>query len=135
MVVRNGVRPVGRWSDMADKNYYGAKSKIGASVYKKTAGPHGFEVKKATKARDEADAEVKRETKGASGTESLDAKKEREAYAEFKRESRDLEYPSRADMILMGATPGAASDYKKGGKVSSASKRADGIAIRGKTRA
>ena len=120
---------------MADKNYYGAKSKIGASVYKKTAGPHGFEVKKATKARDEADAEVKRETKGASGTESLDAKKEREAYAEFKRESRNLEYPSRADMILMGATPGAASDYKKGGKVSSASKRADGIAIRGKTRA
>jgi hypothetical protein len=28
-----------------------------------------------------------------------------------------------------------ASDYKKGGKVSSASKRADGCAIRGKTRA
>ena len=128
---------------MSDKNYYGAKSKIGASVYKKTAGPHGFEVKKATKARDEADAEVKRETKGASGTESLDAKKEREAYAEFKRESRDLEYPSRADIILMGATPGAASDYKKGGRVSStkpsksvssASKRADGCAQRGKTR-
>jgi hypothetical protein len=117
---------------VADKNYYGAKSKIGASAYKKTAGPHGFEVKKATKARDEADAEVKRETKGASGTESLDAKREREAYDEFRRESRDLEYPSRADMILMGATP---SDYKKGGKVSSASKRADGIAIRGKTRA
>ena len=121
---------------MADKNYYGAKSKIGASAYKKTAGPDGFEVKKATKARDEADAEVKRETKGASGTESLDAKKEREAYAEFKRESRDLEYPSRADMILMGATPGAASDYKKGGKVkmSTASKRADGVAQRGKTK-
>ena len=117
---------------MADKNYYGAKSKIGASAYKKTAGPHGFEVKKATKARDEADAEVKRETKGASGTESLDEKREREAYAEFRRESRDLEYPSRSDMILMGATP---SDYKKGGKVRSASARADGIAIRGKTRA
>lgn len=115
---------------MSDKNYYGAKSKIGASVYKKTAGPHGFEVKKATKARDEADDEVKRETKGASGTESLDAKREREAYDEFRRESRDLEYPSRADMILMGATP----DYKKGGKVSSASARADGIAMRGKTR-
>jgi len=131
MVVLNGVRPVGRWCDMADKNYYGAKSKIGASVYKKTAGPHGFEVKKATKARDEADAEVRRETKGASGTESLDAKREREAYDEFRRESRDLEYPSRSD-ILMGAT---SPDYKKGGKVKSASARADGIAIRGKTRA
>jgi len=115
---------------MADKNYYGAKSKIGASVYKKTAGPHGFEVKKATKARDEADAEVRRETKGASGTESLDAKREREAYDEFRRESRDFEYPSRSD-IFAGAT---SPDYKKGGKVSSASKRADGCAKRGKTR-
>ena len=112
--------------------YLDAKSKIGASEYRKNFGIGGREAfRKAEKARDEADAEVKRETKGASGTESLDAKREREAYDEFRRESRDLEYPSRADMILMGATP----DYKKGGKVSSASARADGIAIRGKTRA
>jgi len=129
---------------MADKNYYGAKSKIGASAYKKTAGPHGFEVKKATKARDEADAEVKRETKGASGTESLDEKRGREAYAEFRRESRDLEYPSRSDRLdyeflkhLQRTQPFNIEfkDLKKGGKVRSASARADGCAVRGKTRA
>ena len=124
---------------MADKNYYGAKSKIGASAYKKTAGPHGFEVEKATKARDEADAEVRRETKGASGKESLDAKREREAYAEFKRESRDLGY--RLDDTFLerqGDAPvymgNRETGMKKGGKVSSASARADGCAQRGKTR-
>lgn len=125
---------------MADKNYYGAKSKIGASVFKKTAGPHGFEIKKAIKARDEADAEVKRETKGASGTESLDKKMGREADAEFRRESRDLGY--RRDNTFLdrqGGEPVYLGDpetgMKKGGKVKSASARADGIAIRGKTRA
>jgi hypothetical protein len=116
---------------MADKNYYGAKSKIGASVYKKTAGPHGFEVKKATKARDEADDEVKRETKGASGTESLDAKREREAYDEFRRESRGLEKP----FDRLGDGTDYRSGYKKGGMVKfSASKRADGCVTKGRTR-
>ena len=122
-----------------EKNYYGAKSKIGASTYKKTAGPRGFEIKKATKARDEADDEVKRETKGASGTESLDAKKEREAYAEFRRESRDLGY--RLDDTFLdrqGDAPvymgNRETGMKKGGKVKSASKRADGCCIKGKTR-
>lgn len=124
---------------MADKNYYGAKSKIGASAYKKTAGPHGFEVEKATKARDEADAEVRRETKGASGKESLAAKRDREAAAEFKRESRDLGY--RLDDTFLerqGDAPvymgNRETGMKKGGKVSSASARADGCAQRGKTR-
>ena len=124
---------------MADKNYYGAKSKIGASAYKKTAGPHGFEVEKATKARDEADAEVRRETKGASGKESLDAKRDREAAAEFRRESRDLGY--RLDDTFLerqGDAPvymgNRETGMKKGGKVSSASARADGCAQRGKTR-
>ena len=128
---------------MPDKNYYGAKSKIGASAYKKTAGPHGFEVEKATKARDEADAEVRRETKGASGKESLDAKRDREAAAELRRESRDLGY--RLDDTFLerqGDAPvymgNRETGMKKGGKVkskvSSASKRADGCAQRGKTR-
>jgi len=107
--------------------YLDAKSKIGASEYKKNFGIGGREgFRKAEKARDEADAEVKRETKGASGTESLDAKREREAYDEFRRESRGLntyEYDPQSDLGL-----------KKGGKVSSASARADGIAQRGKTR-
>jgi len=35
----------------------------------------------------------------------------------------------------LGMKPETPYEYKKGGKVSSASKRADGIAIRGKTRA
>lgn len=124
---------------MPDKNYYGAKSKIGASAYKKTAGPHGFEVEKATKARDEADAEVRRETKSASGKESLDAKRDREAVAEFRRESRDLGY--RLDDTFLerqGDAPvymgNRETGMKKGGTVKSASKRADGIAQRGKTR-
>jgi hypothetical protein len=60
----------------------------------------------------------------------------------------DLELPRRAAKAAinlvkpketkadMGETTNPMGDkYKKGGKVSSASKRADGIAIRGKTRA
>jgi hypothetical protein len=110
--------------------YLDAKSKIGASEYRKNfGGREGF--RKAEKARDEADAEVKRETKGASGTESLDAKREREAYDEFRRESRGLEKP----FDRLGDGTDYRSGYKKGGKVKSASARADGIAIRGKTRA
>ena len=111
--------------------YLDAKSKIGASEYRKNFGIGGREgFRKAEKARDEADAEVKRETKGASGTESLDAKREREAYDEFRRESRGLEKP----FDRLGDGTDYRSGYKKGGKVSSASKRADGCAQRGKTR-
>jgi hypothetical protein len=41
-----------------------------------------------------------------------------------------------AEMVATGAAPAVPQPgMKKGGKVSSASKRADGIAIRGKTRA
>lgn len=53
-------------------------------------------------------------------------KKEREAKAEVKRESRGTQ---------KGNSGGADSDgMKKGGSVSSASKRADGCAMRGKTK-
>jgi hypothetical protein len=76
------------------------------------------------------------------GQKMLDAKK-READAEMKRESRGIEKPANFDAIeeaKQDAKDAAArkkiSDmgYKKGGKVSSASKRADGIATKGKTR-
>ena len=70
--------------------------------------------------------------------------KKREADAEIKRESRGIEKPANFDAIQESkqdakdaADRKKISDmgYKKGGSVSSASKRADGIAIRGKTRA
>lgn len=67
----------------------------------------------------------------------------RESDAEMKRESRGIQKPSNFDAIeeaKQDARDAAArkkiSDmgYSKGGKVSSASKRADGIAIKGKTK-
>jgi hypothetical protein len=76
------------------------------------------------------------------GQKKLDAKK-READAEMKRESRGIEKPANFDAIQeskQGAKDAAdrkkISDmgYKKGGSVSSASKRADGCCIKGKTR-
>ena len=77
------------------------------------------------------------------GQKKLDAKK-READAEMKRESRGVAKPANFDAMqesIQNAKDSAdrkkISDmgYKTGGKVSSASKRADGCAIRGKTRA
>jgi hypothetical protein len=77
------------------------------------------------------------------GQKVADAKK-READAEMKRESRGIEKPANFDAIEEAkqeardaADRKKISDmgYAKGGKVSSASKRADGCAIRGKTRA
>lgn len=70
-------------------------------------------------------------------------KKKREADAEIKRESRGIEKPANFDAIEESkqdakdaADRKKISDmgYKKGGSVSSASKRADGCAIKGKTR-
>ena len=75
--------------------------------------------------------------------ERRDAKK-RESDAEMKRESRGVPKPANFDAIQESkqdakdaADRKKISDmgYKKGGSVSSASKRADGCAIRGKTRA
>lgn len=77
-----------------------------------------------------------------SGQKMLDAKK-READAEIKRESRGVQKPSNFDAIEEAKQNAAdararkkISDmgYKKGGSVSSASKRADGIATKGKTK-
>ena len=70
--------------------------------------------------------------------------KKREADAEMKRESRGIEKPANFDAIQESkqdakdaADRKKISDmgHKKGGVISSASKRADGCAIRGKTRA
>ena len=75
--------------------------------------------------------------------ERRDAKK-READAEMKRESRGVPKPANFDAIEESkqdakdaADRKKISDmgHKKGGVISSASKRADGCAIRGKTRA
>ena len=76
------------------------------------------------------------------GQKKLDAKK-READAEIKRESRGIQKPANFDAIQESkqdakdaADRKKISDmgYKKGGSVSSASKRADGCCIKGKTR-
>jgi hypothetical protein len=75
--------------------------------------------------------------------ERRDAKK-READAEMKRESRGVPKPANFDAIEESkqdakdaADRKKISDmgHKKGGVISSASKRADGCAVRGKTRA
>ena len=69
--------------------------------------------------------------------------KKREADAEMKRESRGIEKPANFDAIqesIQDAKDAAARKkisgmgYAKGGKVGSASKRADGIASKGKTK-
>lgn len=76
------------------------------------------------------------------GQKVAEAKK-READAEMKRESRGIQKPSNFDAIEEAKQDAAdararkkISDmgYKKGGSVSSASKRADGIATKGKTK-
>jgi len=70
-------------------------------------------------------------------------KAEREAAAEMKRESRGIPKPYNFDAIeeakqnvIDANARKKISDmgYKKGGSVNSASKRADGIATKGKTR-
>lgn len=62
------------------------------------------------------------------------------AEATKKEKEKDYEvFGSRGDAARKGMEEGRmdamGTAYRKGGKVSSASKRADGIAIRGKTRA
>ena len=74
---------------------------------------------KITAARDEADNEVKRETRGIPKPANFDA------IEEARQDAKDA--ADRKKIKDMG--------YKKGGSVSSASSRADGCAIRGKTRA
>ena len=81
--------------------------------------------------------------KEASARKEMGAKAARSADAEMKRESRSISKPSNFDAMqesIQDAKDAAArkkiSDmgYKKGGSVSSASKRADGCAVRGKTK-
>lgn len=76
------------------------------------------------------------------GQKKLDAQK-READAEIKRESRGVPKPANFDAMEESKQDAAdakarkkISDmgYKKGGSVSSASKRADGCCTKGKTR-
>jgi hypothetical protein len=114
---------------MADnhKGIYSPKTLIGKYAYEK-AGPKRTQLdavlgkypddkeeirEKMNKAMFEADDEVRRETKGATGNESMVMEKYRRDQDEKRRETRGM---------------------KSGGKVKSASKRADGIAQRGKTR-
>ena len=70
-------------------------------------------------------------------------KKKREAVAEIKRESRGVEKPANFDAMQESIQDAKdATDrkkisdmgYAKGGSVGSASKRADGCCIKGKTR-
>jgi hypothetical protein len=51
-----------------------------------------------------------------------------------KLEDREERKRREAEAAAAGVQPAAPMPMKKGGKVSSASKRADGIAIKGKTR-
>jgi hypothetical protein len=75
--------------------------------------------------------------------ENKQKKADREAAAEMKRESRGVAKPANFDAMQESmqdakdlADRKKISDmgYKEGGKVSSASKRADGCCIKGKTR-
>jgi hypothetical protein len=56
-------------------------------------------------------------------------------YAANKLEDREERKRREAEAAAAGVQPAAPMPMKKGGSVSSASKRADGCAIRGKTRA
>jgi len=86
------------------------------------SGAAGYADYKLTKQREqnknEAAAEMKRESRGVAKPANFDA------VEESKRDAQDAR--DRAKIKSMG--------FKEGGKVSSASKRADGIAKRGKTR-
>jgi hypothetical protein len=73
---------------------------------------------KITAARDEADNEVKRESRGIPKPANFDAMQESIQSAKDAKDRKKI-----SDM-----------GYKKGGSVSSASKRADGCCIKGKTR-
>jgi len=73
---------------------------------------------KAADAKRESDAEMKRESRGVAKPANFDAMEE------SKRDAQDAK--DRAKIKSMG--------FAKGGKVSSASKRADGCATKGKTR-
>ena len=83
----------------------------------------------ARKARGEIKSSFDRTT----GTRSAKDYKEKEKTPEFSGEM-SMGSPRGRDYGSGDRTPRTSDDYKKGGKVSGASKRADGIAQRGKTR-
>jgi len=72
-------------------------------------------------------------------SDALTAKRESERQRRLQEAKDSAEYKERDRAAYGSDTPGKIKDnmvdMKKGGRVSSASKRADGIAIRGKTRA
>ena len=86
------------------------------------SGAAGYADYKLTKQREqdksEADAEMKRESRGVKKPSNFDA------IEEAKQDAKDA--AARKKISDMG--------HKKGGKISSASSRADGIAVKGKTR-
>ena len=86
------------------------------------SGAAGYADYKLTKQREqdksEADAEMKRESRGVKKPSNFDA------IEESKQDAKDA--AARKKISDMG--------HKKGGKISSASSRADGIATKGKTR-
>ena len=55
-------------------------------------------------------------------------------FAANKLEDREEKKRREAEAAAAGVQPAAPTPMKKGGKVSSASKRADGCAVKGKTR-
>jgi len=58
----------------------------------------------------------------------------REARGKEVKNDRSIEVPTEENMNRPKATRPGGADFKKGGSVSSASKRGDGIAMKGKTR-
>lgn len=78
-------------------------------------------------------AQEKNEDKGREAAEREAAAKEAEAKQQ--KVTAMNNYRSSLNAPSEGMEGFKASSYKKGGKISSASKRADGIALRGKTRA
>jgi hypothetical protein len=58
----------------------------------------------------------------------------RETRGKEVKNDRSIEVPTEENMNRPKATRPGGADFKKGGSVSSASKRADGIAMKGKTK-
>ena len=90
------------------------------------------------KQREKIDAARKRMREGMEGEKSLFARlsttEAKAARDEQKMAKRDMEKVSEAARNYENEEGQTYSPYKKGGSVGSASKRADGCAVRGKTR-
>ena len=69
------------------------------------------------------------------GSKSARDRKENASDSRTKGLSGEMSFPSSGGRSSGDRSPRTSDDYAKGGKVSSASKRADGIAQRGTTRA